>query len=270
MLQYTILDLVKRPFVIYKDVFQNKYCVEPRRGKTNKRTMIISLQNSGINVMHEIMSTIDMYHVRINYDKTTLGDYRFLTSEDMVRFSRKYDNYTFNFSDSYKWITDGQYINSNLKYDDDVYITLRDSDYLVYLFKRDIRTCLISHALDKLNVNKYFDNGNKSGLMECYITRTYYREILELTKMMLPWFTSDTFDVIKYEDIFGTKNNFVQKLIEDFNIRENYREDIENCIGTQISDEKNVINWRDYWNSSIERWYVDNNFNEINKNLGYE
>lgn len=272
MFQYTILDAVKRPFVIYKDIFQNEYCLEPRKGKNAKSSMIISLPHAGIHIMQSIFEELDLFHVRINYDKTSVHDYRFLTDEDRIKFSRKYDNYTFNFSDSYKWLSTGQYVYSHLKYDDDMYLLLRDSKYVMYLYKRNLRACLISHA-------KYKSFGitqSTYNLMEWYIRQPYYHEIMEIAKMMLPWFVNDTFDVIRYEDLMTVdvdeKTRTLSKIIDDIGSTKNIRNIvndtksiIDKCLqGTEI------INWTEYWNDDIEKWFADTGILQLNRSFGYE
>lgn len=266
MFQYTILDRIKRPFVIYKDIFANKYCLDPRHGLSKKKSLIISLPQSGVCLMENILKEFSMQHVRVNLDKNNIEDYRFLSDQDRMSFSRMYDNYSFSFADSFKWISEGQFVYNSLKYDDNLYCLLRDSDYLVYLLKRNLKSSLVSHAIQKQKENMIFTNDNTK-LMNMYITLPYYKEVIETTKLMLPWFENKTFNEIEYETLVGQNGKDKQyqtymQLFEDFNIK---RLEMDDVINTCVGD---VVNWEEYWTPEIEKWFVDN-CGEINETLGY-
>lgn len=277
MLQYTILDTVKRPFVIYKDTFTNQYCLEPRRGLSKKKAMIISLPRSGVHLMQEIFSSFDMFHVRVNHEKNNVSDFRFLSDTDRIKLSRLYDNYMLPFNESHKWIINGQFTHNHLKYDSNSYVLLRDSDYLMYLLKRDLRSCVISHARQKQHDNLCLTD-EPSKLMAMYIALPFYKEILEMVKLMMPWFENKLFDEIKYEDISGqngvdSQYAILNRLFEDFEIKNTTLfEVIDKCVNCETfthGRDMIITKWEDYWNDTIEKWFVDVGFGELNKKLGY-
>jgi hypothetical protein len=276
MLQYTILDSVKRPFIIYKDTFTNQYCLEPRRGKNKSRTCIITYPETCINVMRDILEKFDMYHVRVNYDLNTLHDYRFLSDEDQIKFSRKYDSYTFDINDTIKWITEGQFIDSRIKFNSDIHKLFKDSEYKVYLLKRNLRECIIEHASKKntlRNDTRNCKHDKEYNIMNMYIKTPYYNEISEYVKIMIQWYESNTFETINYEDLTGLNGktdqyNIILKLIEDHKVNSITIEQILNeCINKQ---EQNKIKWEEYWNENIEKWFKNTGLYELNKKLGYE
>jgi len=276
MLQYTILDSVKRPFIIYKDTFTNQYCLEPRRGKNKSRTCIITYPETCINVMRDILEKFDMYHVRVNYDLNTLHDYRFLSDEDQIKFSRKYDSYTFDINDTIKWITEGQFIDSRIKFNSDIHKLFKDSEYKVYLLKRNLRECIIEHASKKntlRNDTRNYKHDKEYNIMNMYIKTPYYNEISEYVKIMIQWYESNTFETINYEDLTGLNGktdqyNIILKLIEDHKVNSITIEQILNeCINKQ---EQNKIKWEEYWNENIEKWFKNTGLYELNKKLGYE
>lgn len=275
MLQYTVLDMVKRPFVIYKDTFTNQCCLDPRRGIDNKKAMVISLPRSGVHLMQEIISSLGLQHVRINHDKNSLGDYRFLSDQDRINFARTSDSYSFPFSESYKWVIDGQFVHNHLRYDDSTFSLLQNSSYMMYLLKRDLRTCLISHARQKQKESACLPKDPKK-LMETYITLPYYKEIYETVKLMMPWYTNNTFTVIEYESLTGQrdKNDQYQtilRLIEDFeNTRLQMDDVINSCVCKKTFTFSGEISELDkYWNDNIEKWFIDTEFQKMNKELGY-
>lgn len=276
MLQYTILDTVKRPFVIYKDTFVNQYCLEPRRGMTEKKAMIISLPRSGVHLMQEILCSFNMAHVRVSHEKDTIGDYRFLSDNDRIKFSRIYDSYALPIKESYKWLTNGQFTHNHMKYDDTTYCLLRDSEYLMYILKRNLRDCVVSHARQKQHDNLCFPN-DTSKIMDAYIKMPYYVEITETVKLMLPWFRNKTFDEISFESISGKNGKDDQyrtilKLMEDFEIKNMTSDEIINkCVNKKtFTHSGELSDWRNYWNDDIEEWFVDTGLKKLNEELEYE
>lgn len=275
MLQQVILDNVRHPFVIYNNVFTNKQCLSPQYGKTNKRAMIISLPCSGVHLMQEIFDTIGLSHVRVAYEKDCLHDYRFLSDTDRITYARNSDNYAFSFDETYNWIIDGQFTHTNMGYDERTYLTLRDSDFMVYLLKRNLRDCVVSHARYKQRSKMCFQKNNLK-LMETYISSPFYNEILERVNLMLPWFTNETFEVIKFESLCATNGKSEQyqtivQLLEDFEVF-NVPSDniIDTCIGKQtFTYSGEISDWRNYWNNDIEQWFIDTGLKKLNTLLGY-
>jgi hypothetical protein len=201
MLQYTILDCIKKPFVIYKDTFLNSCCLDPRIGyNDNKCSTIISIPHSGVHLMQELLKFFGLHHVRISLDQNTLSDYRFLSDDDRIKFSRLYDSYNFPFSSSFQWIQNGQFSSCRIGYNDNIFTILQNSNHNVYLLKRNLRGCFISHARKKQKEgNSLPKEMNK--LMDTYITTPYYKEILETMKIELPWYENNLFTQIKFEDL---------------------------------------------------------------------
>lgn len=279
MLQYTIFDRVKRPFIIYKDTNANRYCLEPRKGKNRNRTCLITYHETNINLMRDILETFDMCHVRVNYDLNVIHDYRFLSDDEQIRFSRKYDTYTFNINDTIEWIMEGQFIDSNIKFNSEFYIFLRDTNYITYLFKRNLRECVVEHAKKKIatfgsyQCRNTSQSSNKHEIMNEYIKTPYCGEIVECVKMMMPWYTNNTFEVIRYEDIIGLNDTAEQystilKLMEDHNIENITMEQINNrCIGKH---KPYIINWEEYWDERAEEWFNATGLYDLNLRLGYE
>ena len=274
MLQYTILDAVKKPFVIYKDTITNTCTLDPRCGQNDKKAFIIAMPEGCSNITKSLMCSFNMFHLRVNYDINVINDYRFLSDEDQIKFSRKYDTYSFNLNDTLKWISLGQCVICSAKYSDDMYNLLRELGFLVYLIQKNLRSCVISHALNKRTL-QLMGYGNNviidKHIMELYIKTPYYREILETNKMMMPWYENKLFKIIKYEDIIGSttlinQHDVVIQLMEDFGMRrEMYYEVI-----SKIEENNNVPNWVEYWNDDIERWFAQSGLYELNKRLGYE
>jgi hypothetical protein len=276
MLQYTILDCVKKPFVIYKDTFTNKCCLDPRIGyNENKKAMIMSLPHSGVHLMQEILKLFGLHHVRVNLDQNILYDYRFLSDSDRINFSRLYDGYNFQFNNTYQWVLDGQFICNRVGYNDKIYELLQNSKYVIYLLKRDLRSCLISHARRKRKESNCLPRENNK-LMSIYITLPYYKEILETIKILLPWYLNNLFTSIKFEDIScenGKDEQYKQfiQLMEDFEIAHLKMDDvIDKCVNkSTFSFSGNVTKISDYWNDNIEMWFDKIGFKKINQQLGY-
>lgn len=267
MLQYTVLDQVKRPFVIYKDTFTSQICLDPRQSNINKRGMIIGMPRSGVGLMQEILKSLGITHVRINYDKNSIGDYRFLTDQDRINFSRAYDSYIFPFTETYQWITKGQFTHNHMKYDDSIYCLLRESDYIVHLLKRNLRSVVVSHALQKRNDGVFFTDDQK--MMEMYIELPYYKEVFENSKLILPWFENNTFDVISFEDLTGsgsvdTQYQTIMKLMEDYGIKS---VQIDTVISRSVKSYKSE--WEKYWSPNVEKWFNNTGFQKMNTVLGY-
>lgn len=276
MLQYIILDMVKHPFVIYKDTFSSKCCLEPRQGNNSKKSMIISLPRSGVHLMQEMFNMFGLQHARVSHDKNSLHDYRFLTDDDRIKFSRLSDNYAFPFSESYKWVLNGQYVHNHLKYDDHVFATLQSSDLTVYLLKRDLRSCIVSHARQKQKDGSSLPK-DPLKLMNVYITLPYYKELFEIIKMMMPWYTNKTFETIKFEDLIGQSGinkqyEIIMRLIEDFEITYLTMDDIINkCINKNtFSFSGKISEVEKYWNDDVEKWFEIVGFKKLNLDLGYE
>jgi hypothetical protein len=276
MLQYTILDAVKKPFVIYKDCFTNQCSLDPRRGKNNSRVMVISLPHSGVHLMQEILTSMDLYHVRVSLEKNFVQDYRFLSDSDRIQYSRLYDNYNFSINDTNKWITEGQHIHSRIKYDDETYCLLRDSTINMYLLKRNLRNCVVSHARQRQHSSAYYTN-DVFEMMQKYIESPYYRELLSSVETLIPWFENETFEEIKFETLIGDEGKdyqyqTVMKLIEDC---EGKHVTIDEVIDTNLHKKTftytgDLSNWTNYWNDTIEDWFVETGFAKYNKILGYE
>jgi hypothetical protein len=276
MLQYTILDTVKKPFVIYKDCFTNQCHLEPRRGKNNSSVMVISLPRSGDHLMQEMLNTLDLYHVRVSLEKNYLQDYRFLSDNDRIQFSRLYDSYNFSINDSYKWITEGQHIHTRIKYDDSVYCLIRDSPMIVYLLKRDLRNCIVSHARQKQQSMMLYTNDIYE-IMQKYITSPYYRELLGSIETLIPWFENQTFEEIRFETLIGEDGRDLQyqtimKLIEDCDTKHIEMDEVinTNLYKNTFSYTGELSNWTKYWNDDVENWFEDVGFLKYNKILGYE
>lgn len=275
MMQYSILDKSRHPFIIYKDTIENKYCLDPRKGRNKKKAMIISLPRSGVHLMQEIFSFFDMYHVRISHDVDQLGDYRFLSDQDRINFARNSDVYSFPFAETIKFISEGQFVHSQMRYDDSAYLTLRDLDFETYLLKRDLRSCFISHARKKRN-EKLLNEMDDSKLMEEYISSPYHYEILEQVKLMLPWFENQTFETIAFEDLVGQNGGDKQyqnllKLIEAFDVKKMETDEvINNCINTKTFTYSGMqSDIKRYWNEKFEEWFKSTGADEINRKLGY-
>jgi len=275
MLQYTVLDRIKKPFVIYKDIFTNSVCLEPRRGYCEKKAFVISLPQSGSHMIQQIFSNIGMQHIRVQHDRHNIGDYRFMTDQERIDFSRRDDSYSFSLAETHKWIMNGQFAHNHLKYDDNAYILLRDSDLMMYLLKRDLRNCLVSHARSKQQGNIYCSN-EQSKLMDMYVTSSYHHEIIETIKLQLPWFENNTFDVLSFEDLSGQNGKDQQyqnimKLLEDVELPHLQMDDIiKKSINVKtFSYSGDNSNWISYWSEKIERWYQDSGLKQMNETLGY-
>lgn len=276
MLQYTILDAIKKPFVIYKDCFNNQCSLDPRRGRNNSKVFVISLPRSGVHLMQEMLNTMDLYHVRVSLEKNSLQDYRFLSDDDRIKYSRYYDSYNFSFSDTNKWISDGQHINSRLKYDDTTYCLLRDSAINTYLLKRDLRNCIVSHARQRQQSSTYYTN-DATELMQKYIESPYYRELLSSVETLLPWFENQTFEEIKFETLIGgdgktEQYQSIMKIIEDCDVKHVSIDEVidSNLYKKTFTYSGELSNWRNYWNNKIEEWYEETKFSKYNKILGYD
>lgn len=275
MLQYTILDTLKHPFVIYKDIFANQYCLDPRKGMNTYKSMVIALPRAGVHLMQEILQELNLFHVRVTHEKNVLNDYRFLSDQDRKQLSRLHDTYSLPITDSYKWIVSGQFVHNKMRYDENTYFMLRDSDYSVYLLKRDLRSCVVSHARQKhRDICCFTDDPNK--LMDMYITSPYYKEILEQCKLMIPWFDKKTFDVLEYETLIGQKGQqeqvrMLQTIIEDFRVRYvTPQELIHKCINVPtFSFSGCVSDYQKYWNTKVDKWFNDVGFTKLNNILGY-
>lgn len=277
MLQYTVLDCVKRPFVIYKDTNTNKCCMDPQIGyNENKKAMIISIPHSGVHLMQEILKKVGLHQVRVDLDQNMIRDYRFLSDTDRINFSRCYDSYNFSFSNACQWILSGQFVCNRVGYNDKVYEILQNSDFIVYLLKRNLRGCLISHARRKQKESACLPR-ESSKLMDAYILLPYYKEILETIKLLLPWYSNNIFTQIKFEDICcinGKDEQYKQfiQLFEDFEI-EHLKIDstIDKCInkGT-FSFSGKITNISEYWNDDVEKWFDKVGFKRINQQLGYD
>jgi len=268
MFQYTILDQVKRPFVIYKNIFENKYCLDPQRGNISKHSMVISLPRSGVHLIQDILTTIGLTHVRVSHTLDSIQDYRFLTDTDRINFSRMHDTYTFPINETYKWVINGQFVHNHLPYDDTTYCLLRESEYSMYILKRNLRDCIVSHAKHKMCLSN--TSYNMSKIMSEYIKMPYYLEISEMTKIMLPWFENKTFDELTYETLVGLNGKDKQyqqimRLLEDFNITNIQSDEIINkCI-----NKKNFTDWKTCWSDEIEKWFDKIGLLNLNRLLGY-
>lgn len=276
MLQYTILDRIKKPFVIYKDTFTNQVCLDPRQGTCKKKSMVISLPFSGSHMVQQLFSNLGLQHVRVQHDRNTLGDYRFLTDTDRINFSRSNDSYNLPFIETCKWITDGQFVHNHMRFDDMSYMTIRDSDIIPFLLKRDLRNCIVSHARQKQRDNVYFMNEH-ARLLDMYISTPYYNEIIETIKAQMPWFENKTFDVISFETLSGQYGKDAQyqsilKLFEDFEISGISMDDIvQKSIGIKtFSYSGENSEWQKYWNDSVEKWYNETGLKAYNIILGYD
>lgn len=268
MLQYTVLDTVKKPFVIYKDIFKNQICLDPKQGMVDKKGFVISFPRAGNGLIENVLTTMGLHHVRITYEKNTIGDYRFLTDEDRVTFARLYDNYNFPFTETYKWITNGQFTHNHLKYDDNLYCMLRDSDFVVHLLKRDLRSIVVSHALQKRKAGILVCDDVK--LMEMYVDLPYYNEILETCKTILPWYANNTFDTIEYETLTGQRNTDAQyqcimKIMDAYEIK---NMTFDTIISKSIK--RSESNWEKYWSPRIDKWFTSIGFQQMNSVLGYQ
>lgn len=276
MLQYTILDRVKKPFVIYKDSLTNKVCLEPRQGRKKQKSLIIALPHSGVHMVQEIYRNIGLQHVRVQLDKNNIGDYRFLSDIDRIEFSRMNDTYSFALTDTYKWILDGQFAHCKLPYDDNSYLTMRESGLLMYLLKRDLRDCFVSHARQKQRDNMYYFS-DSAKLMDTYIVTAFPNEMTKQIQMILPWFTNKTFDVLSYEELCGQIGRDAQyqsigKLQEDFEVKGMTMDEIINSSVNvpTFTYTKEPSCWKKYWNDNIERWYIDSGIKKMNIALGYD
>lgn len=279
MLQYTILDRIKKPFVLYKDTFTNKICLDPRQGMCKKKSIVIALPYSGVHMVQQIFSNLGLQHVRVQHDRSTIGDYRFLTDDDRINFSRNHDSYNLPFIETYKWIIEGQFVHNHMRYDDSSYTMLRDSDVIPYLLKRDLRNCIVSHARQKQRENVYFMNEN-ARLLDMYISTPYYNELIETIKAQMPWFENKTFDTLSFETLSGQYGKDVQyqsllKLFEDFEISNetpNMQMDdiIQKSIGIKtFSYSGENSEWQKYWSERVEKWYCDTGLKAFNELLGY-
>ena len=276
MFQYTILDTVKRPFVIYKDIFMNQYCLEPRRGMLEKKAMVITMPHSGAHLIQEILCSFDMMHVRVSHETDYIGDYRFLSDQDRIKFSRLCDTYMLPIRETIKWITPGQFVINHMKYDDTSYCLLRESDFLMYTMKRNLRNCVVSHARVKMH-DKLCITHNKCKLMEDYIKMPYYNELVESIKLMMPWFTNNTFEELSYENIVGENGKDKQyqclmRLIDDFELT-NIKMDniIDKCINKKtFSYSGEISRWQDYWSDEIEKWFAKIGLKTLNVAIGYK
>lgn len=273
MLQYTILDLVKRPFVVYKDTYDNKVCLEPRRGMTNKKVMIISLPRSGTHMLAKVLETCNLFHVRVMQDTSVINDYRFLSDDDRIKFARHYDSYSLPIEETYKWILSGQFVCNRMRYDDKMYCMIRDSEYLVYLLRRDLRSSLVSHARQKQRENLYIVSEGQN-VMEKYIELPYYKEISSMYELMAPWYEKKLFDIIDYEDIIGQRgkdkqNQILTKIMEDLDI-DGITIDhiIQKCIGVPtFSYSGKTCEYTAYWNYKIDTWFQQTGMNKINEKI---
>lgn len=276
MLQYTILDRVKHPFVIYKDTFTNNICLDPTVGSNENRSLIITLPRSGSHFIRELFNNLNFHHVRMEYEKETLKDYRFLSDTDRSTFARLYDSYSFPFTESQKWIQKGQFIHTKLFYDYDIHQTLINSNYKVFLLKRNLKDCIVSHARCKQRENLYFTN-DPSKLLEMYIHSPYFNELIEPLKLMLPWFEQNTFTVLDFETLVGQNGvdaqyKSIMKLTELVNLE---YAPIEKIISKSVGKKtftytSDLSDWKKYWNDSIEEWFVSSGFAHMNKLLGYD
>lgn len=276
MLQYTILDRVKKPFVIYKDTMTNKVCLEPRQGRNKQKSIVISLPHAGVHMVQEIFQNIGLQHVRVQLDKNNIGDYRFLSDQDRIEFARMNDTYSFALADTHKWIIDGQFSHCKLPYDDNSYLTLRESGITMYLLKRDLRDCIVSHARQKQRDNVYYFTDN-SKLLDTYITTAFPNEMIKQFQFIVPWFEHKTFDVLSYETLVGQLGRDEQyqcliKLQEDFEIKGITMDEIINSsIGVPtFTYTKEPSSWKKYWNDNIETWYAESGLKKMNEILGYE
>lgn len=281
MLQYTVLDVAKRPFVIYKDSMTNQICLDPRQGPCRKKAMIISLPHAGVHMVQKIFESLGLYHVRVKHDKNILNDYRFLSDDDRIKVAQNNVSYVFPISESYKWIIDGQVTHNHLRYDDMTYTTLRDSDMMVYLLKRDLRNCVVSHAKQKQKENMLITTEHNK-ILDMYIMSPYYNELIETIKMQMSWFENKTFDTLSFEPLSGSCGKDIQyqsiiKLLDDLEITESYdygNIGLDNIIKKSIgvktfSFSGENSNWVKYWSPLVEKWYEDTGLKCMNEKLGY-
>lgn len=287
MLQYTVLDLVKRPFVIYKDTMTNQCSLDARRGITNKKVMCIAFPHAGAHLFQEMMTMMGSFHVRIMYEKDSIGDYRFLSDMDRKKFARLYDSYMFPFRDTCKWIVDGQFVHNHLKYDDTIFQNIKDAGYTAYLMKRNLRDCVVSHARRKQRDNPYLfgmnpeshmrQNLHPKKLMETYIKLPYCNEFADVVKSMFKWFTSGAFKVLVFEDIVGRNGNDAQYraimgLMNDMECKYFSSDEIINkCVCKHTFTYSGTLSkWNDYWSDDVESWFNKSGLKKCNTDIGYE
>lgn len=277
MLQYAIIDRLKRPFIVYNDTFNNKTCVDPSLGMSDKnKIMLITLPNAGIPLFQKMFSYMGLHHVRILCDKESVGDFRFLSENDRMKFHRSHDTYSFPLTESIKWILPGQFSYNNLPYDNDIYQTLKTFGGEIFLIKRNLRNCFISHAKQKQKEQDKFTT-NTHRLMELYIYSKHPNELINKIKLMMSWFKLNMFTVLSYEDFFVNSNITKQKeamscVAKKINTMyaniDQIVYDLSNSDEYVLSSDEN--DYTKYWSAEIEEWFVSTGCKDMNKELGYE
>lgn len=277
MLQYTVLDRFKRPFVIYKDVILNQVCLDPSIGINKKhKTMIISLPRAGSHMLQEMLLNMGLHHVRLSFDKDNLYDYRFLSDNDRIKFVRTHDTYSFALSESIKWLINGQFVHNHLSYDNTVEKILKDSNINIFILKRNLRDCVVSHARYKQKeIQKII--GDPIKLMEMYITSKHANEFVNMTKLILPWFEKKIFPIVAFEDLYGTNGKAKQyetlnPIVETLQIKYVQMDQIleESIRVKTFSFSGAISDWTKYWSPNVEEWFIKSGCYKMNNILGYE